>query len=219
MRTPVHVSPAPDSPAHHYDPYDRLAPFYDTMAAVMLLPFGGEGRVRRRGVQALDLQRRHHVLELGCGTGSMTRLLLQEGARVTAVDLAEPMIARAKKKAPNASFLRADILTLDLDEPVDRVLLTFVLHEMSAEIRAATLATARRHLGPEGRLVVLDFAGDAAWPVDLVFRAYLRLAEPEIATDVLGDTLVDEIAAAGFHVEHPRRLTLGTARILVAHPR
>ena len=28
------------TPEHHYDPYPRLAPIYDTMARTLLLPFG-----------------------------------------------------------------------------------------------------------------------------------------------------------------------------------
>lgn len=203
------------TPEHHYDPYDRLAPFYDWMARSLLLPFGGEDRFRQRVVDALALEPGHHVLELGCGTGAMTRRMLDRGARVTAVDLAEPMLERARARAPEASFVVHDVLTLDLGETVDAVLLAFVLHEMDADTRAGALATARRHLAPGGRLVVLEFADAAPFPIGPVFRAYLKVAEPELAREVLGSRLTDELADAGFAVDPPRWLAAGTARVLV----
>ena len=204
------------TPEHHYDPYDRLAPFYDWMARTMLIPFGGEHRFRERVVDALEIEPGTHVLELGCGTGAMTRRMLDRGARVTGIDLAEPMLERARRRAPEADLRRADLLELDLGEPVDRVLLSFVLHEMAEPIRRGALATAARHLADGGRLVVLEFADDAPFPIRPVFRAYLRVAEPELAGEVLGEALQREVEAAGFAIERRIPLAAGTTRVLIA---
>ena len=38
------------------------------------------------------------VLEIGCGTGKNTEWLLQKEAQVTAVDLSEEMLSKAKQK-------------------------------------------------------------------------------------------------------------------------
>ena len=52
-----------------------------------------------------------HCLEIGCGTGKNTVWLLEKAATVTAVDLSEEMLAKAKKKiaSPNVTFVQADI--------------------------------------------------------------------------------------------------------------
>ena len=203
---------------HHHDPYPWLAPYYDWMARVMLVPFGGERAFRRRALDALDVGPGTRVLELGCGTGSMTRDLLARGARVTAVDLSEPMLARARRKAPGARFVRRDILSWEGEGAHDRVLLSFVLHEMDREIRARALSVAGRALAEGGLLGVLDFAGSAPRPVDDVFRAYLRVAEPEVAADVL-EGLPAEVERGGFEIRRRLPLALGTARMLVARRR
>ncbi|HLO38009.1 MAG TPA: class I SAM-dependent methyltransferase, partial [Lacibacter sp.] len=52
-----------------------------------------------------------HCLEVGCGTGKNTVWLLEKAATVTAVDLSEEMLAKAKEKitSPNVTFVQADI--------------------------------------------------------------------------------------------------------------
>lgn len=52
-----------------------------------------------------------HCLEIGCGTGKNTVWLMQKAATVTAVDLSEEMLAKAKEKitSPNVMFVQADI--------------------------------------------------------------------------------------------------------------
>jgi ubiquinone/menaquinone biosynthesis C-methylase UbiE len=203
-------------PTHWYNPYDRLAPFYDWMARVMLVPFGGEPAFRRKVASLLSVSRGERVLELGCGTGAMTRELVSLGADVTAYDLSEAMLARARRRAPRATFVRGDILSVTETESFDRVLLCFVLHEMDEETRARTLGVARRALRPEGRLGILDFAGHAPAHVDRVFRRYLRLAEPEMAWEILDRGLDDELDRASFRVVTRTRLTLGTTEMILA---
>ncbi|QNA45307.1 class I SAM-dependent methyltransferase [Lacibacter sediminis] len=52
-----------------------------------------------------------HCLEIGCGTGKNTVWLMQKAATVTAADLSEEMLAKAKEKitSPNVMFVQADI--------------------------------------------------------------------------------------------------------------
>ncbi len=51
------------------------------------------------------------VLEIGCGTGKNTAWLLEKAKEVTAIDLSEKMLARAKEKisSTHVDFLQADI--------------------------------------------------------------------------------------------------------------
>ena len=50
-------------------------------------------------------------LEIGCGTGKNTVWLMEQAAFITAVDLSEAMLAKAKEKitANNVAFIQADI--------------------------------------------------------------------------------------------------------------
>src|SRR5687768_5573110 len=52
-----------------------------------------------------------HCLEIGCGTGKNTVWLMEKAATVTAVDLSEEMLTKAKEKitSSNVNFVQADI--------------------------------------------------------------------------------------------------------------
>jgi ubiquinone/menaquinone biosynthesis C-methylase UbiE len=53
------------------------------------------------------------VLEVGCGTGKNTQWLVEKAEHITAVDLSEEMLAKAKQKitAPYVQFQQTDITT------------------------------------------------------------------------------------------------------------
>jgi 2-polyprenyl-3-methyl-5-hydroxy-6-metoxy-1,4-benzoquinol methylase len=55
------------------------------------------------------------ILELGCATGWMSEQLAEFGP-VTALDLADDVIARAKQRAPHVHFLAGDVMKIDLQE-------------------------------------------------------------------------------------------------------
>ncbi|AXY74522.1 class I SAM-dependent methyltransferase [Paraflavitalea soli] len=54
-----------------------------------------------------------HYLEIGCGTGKNTEWLVTRAQAITAVDLSEAMLAKAKAKinSPTVQFIQADITT------------------------------------------------------------------------------------------------------------
>lgn len=67
-----------------------------------------EGLALRESLDKLDFQ---SCLEIGCGTGKNTAWLLERSTSVTAVDLSEEMLAKAKQKviSDRVTFLQADI--------------------------------------------------------------------------------------------------------------
>jgi ubiquinone/menaquinone biosynthesis C-methylase UbiE len=72
---------------------------------------------RTRDLEAVSLQQTlsdiqfDRCLEIGCGTGKNTQWLLTRARQVTAVDLSEEMLSRARQKidASNVEFKQADI--------------------------------------------------------------------------------------------------------------
>ncbi|TMV63011.1 class I SAM-dependent methyltransferase, partial [Thioclava sp. BHET1] len=95
------------------------------------------------------------ILDLGCGTGSLTVELTGEDRQVTGVDPAPAMldVARARDRDEAVRWLEGDARSLRLDEEFDLILLTghaFQVFLTEAE-RAAVLATIAAHLAPGGR--------------------------------------------------------------------
>ena len=55
---------------------------YDRINTALFLTVGGSRKVRAELVDALGVQGGSKVLELGCGTGQVTALLVEHGAEV-----------------------------------------------------------------------------------------------------------------------------------------
>ena len=85
---------------------------------------------------ALDLLARvpldtaSRVVDLGCGTGSMTAILKRRfaAADVLGVDGAETMLAKARAAAPDCAFAQADFGTWAPAVPVDLIFSNAALH-------------------------------------------------------------------------------------------
>ena len=108
------------------------------------------------------------VLDLGCGTGSLTALLAQAGHRVTGTDLSPEMIERARTKL-DAAGLRATFLVGDAaDPPGDPVDVVLARHLVWAlpDPRAA-LARWVSLVRPGGALVLVE----GRWSTDVGITA------------------------------------------------
>lgn len=107
------------------------------------------------------------VLELACGTGEVTNVLLSLGHEVTAIDFSEAMLAVARQKhAGNARvrFFLADAEnTMEPDDAYDAVVCRHLVWTLTDP--QAALVDWRRVLKPGGRLLVFD--GDWAKPTPL----------------------------------------------------
>lgn len=92
------------------------------------------------------------VLDAGCGSGRVTRLLLELTDDVVAVDGDGAMVEQARSGLPDAvPVLHQDLLGLALDEPVDVVFSCAVFHWITDH--ETLFARLRAALRPGGRLV------------------------------------------------------------------
>jgi trans-aconitate 2-methyltransferase len=103
----------------------------------------------------LDLRGDETVLDAGCGSGRVTKLLLERlpHGRVVAVDAAPSMAERARAELPSdrVTVVQADLAELVVEEHVDLVFSTAVFHWVPDHERL--FAHLRAALRPGGRLV------------------------------------------------------------------
>jgi len=109
-------------------------------------------------VDRLDPQPAERVLDLGCGTGQLTRTIADRGATVVGTDSAPDMVAGAREAHPDLSFVRADARELPFTASFDAVFSNAVLHWIDADDQDAVLAEGRRVLEPGDRFVA-EFGG------------------------------------------------------------
>jgi SAM-dependent methyltransferase len=96
------------------------------------------------------------LLHLGCG-GGHNDWTLKKHFRLTGADMSEDMLALAKRRNPEATYLTGDMRTLRLGESFDAVVMFDAIDYMLAEddLRAA-FQTAFLHVKPGGVFVTYE---------------------------------------------------------------
>jgi ubiquinone/menaquinone biosynthesis C-methylase UbiE len=178
---------------HHPDKYipalghDRLTPLYDPLLRWVMR----EERFKRRLIEQASVRGGHRVLDLGCGTGTLTIMVKQARPEAEVVGLDGDMkvlrIAREKADKAGVSLLLHQGMAYDIpyrDGCFDRVLSSMMLHHLTAEDKKRTLADVFRVLRGGGELHVVDFGP----PRNLYSRlaAFISARAEQVADNVRG---------------------------------
>lgn len=134
---------------------------------IWLVTLGRETRFREQLLMPARLRQGEDVLDVGCGTGSLAlvaKRMVGPDGRVHGIDASEPMIARAKSKAAKRAIdARFDVASADAlpfpDRAFDVALSAVMLHHLPKSTRALAVSEMRRVLKPDGRALLVDFAG------------------------------------------------------------
>ncbi len=110
------------------------------------------------------------ILEVGCGAGWFCGQLLPYG-RVTATDLADEVLARARRRLPDVTFVSGDFMTLPFEPESYDVIVTLEVLAHVADQRGFVSRLASL-LKPGGRLMM-------ATQNAFVLRRFNRVPPPE----------------------------------------
>lgn len=96
------------------------------------------------------------VLEVACGSGTLTATIAQTGAHVVGFDLSREMLALASERLPEIDFHYGDMRDFSLDEKFDLVICPFnsLLHLTAEEDVLAALRTFAQHCKPGGEILI-----------------------------------------------------------------
>ncbi|MFD5270578.1 class I SAM-dependent methyltransferase [Streptomyces sp. NPDC058335] len=150
------------------------------------------------------------LLDLGCGTGSLSLLAAERGHRVTGVDLSPAMIDRARTKLAgrDAVFLVGDATAPPVgEERFDTVLVRHVLWTLPDPGRA--LRHWRDLLRPGGRLVLVEGVWGTVSPVGIPADRLTALLTP-LAGHTRVERLSDDPRLWGRAVEDERYAVVAT---------
>jgi SAM-dependent methyltransferase len=135
--------------------YDAEAARWARSEKVLLSDFTARPLV----VDALMPLSGRHVLDLGCGEGYVSRLVMQAGAAsVFGVDISAEMVERARQATPDSSPMQ--FATGNLSQPMalsrqhyDRIMAVFLFNYITIAEMTDVLRLARKLLVPGGRFV------------------------------------------------------------------
>ena len=101
--------------------FDRIAEQYDAFYP----DFGAEDELNEF---MSSIKPRGHILDVGCGTGRVTRTLVDSGFRVTGIEISQKMLDLAKQQVPEATFEIGDMASLEYDDgSFDAIISTYAV--------------------------------------------------------------------------------------------
>ncbi len=177
---------------------DRLTPLFDPLIRWSMR----ELELKRRLIKQARIEAGHRVLDLGCGTATLTILIKQRypTAEVVGLDGDPKILAIAEAKAAHAGVQ----LTLDHglafelpypDQSFDRVVSSLVIHHLTTANKRRTFKEIYRILRPGGELHLLDFGRPYSLYTSIVSLLTRRL---EQAADNVQGLLPGMMREAGF---------------------
>ena len=178
--------------------FRSLTPFYDPF-----LKWGMREEIfKRHLIQQAQIQPGMRVLDLGCGTGTLTILIKQSHPEADVIgldgDLVVLDIARSKANQVEVNITLDEGMAYQLpypDNSFDRVLSSLVIHHLTTENKQRAMYEIYRVLRPGGELHVADFGKPRRFYARFIALVMGRLEE---AADNIRGLLPGMIRSAGF---------------------
>ncbi len=173
-----------------------LTPLYDPLLKWVMR----EETFKRKLIQHANIQPHMKVLDLGCGTGTLTVMLkrAQPEAHITGVDGDPEVLEIAREKSRGLDVQWDEGLASSLpypDSAFDRVVTSLVIHHLVTDDKREAFKEIFRVLKPRGELSILDFGAPHS-SLTRFMTTYMRRLEE--TSDNFDGLIPRFVAEAGF---------------------
>ncbi|MFN2304010.1 MAG: class I SAM-dependent DNA methyltransferase [Anaerolineales bacterium] len=187
--------------------FDHWSEYYNqSVLDNMQFPFQGYDKVLATIVEQAEIKSSHVVLDVGIGTGNLTRLLPLPSEQIWGVDFSVRMLDKARESLPGIHLLKIDLLNRDWFEkiigPFDRILSSYTLHEFKDEIKCSILSNLVEKLSEKDSKVII---GDISFPDEVSFNKahqFLKGRWDEDEYYWCAETMINLLEQEGFIVEY-----------------
>jgi demethylmenaquinone methyltransferase/2-methoxy-6-polyprenyl-1,4-benzoquinol methylase len=183
---------------------------YDGISNVAAIAVGGASRFRRLALLGLSIDRHTKILDLCCGSGQVTGILLEYSDDVTGLDVSPLSLSRAQRNVPQAKYVEALAEEMPFgDAQFELVHTSAAMHEMTRSQLQQIFAQVYRVLKPGGIFTFVDFHR----PTNPLFipglTIFFWLFETESAWQLIATDLVQMLQEAGFSIDTTPSLHAG----------
>ncbi len=195
----------------------RYSWFYDSIARLAAVSVGGERRFRQLALEGVAIAPEMRVLDLCCGSGQATWMLVQHSHHVTGLDASPKAIQRAKHRVPQAEYVEAFAEAMPFSDcQFDLVHTSAALHEMKPAQLQQILQEVRRVLKPGGVFALVDFHAPTNPLFVPAIAVFLLLFETETAWALLRMDLAASLGDAGFRIVRHTFYAGGSLQVIQA---
>lgn len=188
---------------------------YDAIARVAALSVGGEGRFRTLALQGLTIHPETKILDLCCGSGQATGVLVKYSQNVTGLDASPLSLKRALQNVPQAEYVEAFAEKIPFpDNSFDLVHTSAALHEMEPMQLGQIIKEVYRVLKPGGIFTLVDFHAPSNWLFLPGIYLFLFLFETDTAWQLLKTDLVGLLEERGFKLQNRAFYAGGSLQVI-----
>jgi ubiquinone/menaquinone biosynthesis C-methylase UbiE len=203
---------------------------YDGFSRLAAVSVGGEARFRQLALEGLTLHPEMQVLDLCCGSGQATQVLVDrltqtyppqihfQRPQIIGLDASPRSLKRARQNVPMAEFVEGWAEELPFpDQQFDLVHTSVALHEMEPEPLRQIFQEVYRVLKPGGIFAFVDFHQ----PTNPLFvpglSLFLLLFETETAWHFIATDLVKLLNETGFGLSQQLLYAGGSLQVVQSH--
>ena len=125
-------------------------------------PFAGYKDVLNTIYNIIHRKEKAKVLDIGFGTGVLTKKLYDDGYEIYGIDFSERMLEISKEKMPLAKLVQYDFsrgLPKELENiQFDYIISTYAMHHLEDEDKIKFINKLEEYLSRDGRIIIGDIA-------------------------------------------------------------
>lgn len=125
-------------------------------------PFAGYKDVLNTIYNIVHKREKAKILDIGFGTGILTKKLYDDGYEIYGIDFSQKMIEIAKEKMPFASLIKYDFakgLPEEIkDNSFDYIISTYAMHHLKDEEKNEFIEKLESYLNKDGKIIIGDIA-------------------------------------------------------------
>lgn len=144
--------------------FDNWAGEYDESISSLSqgYPFEGYYEVLSFVNRCVNLSRGIRILDIGVGTGLLTKELYNKGAEIYGIDFSSKMLELARRNMPNGQFLCHDFtngLPIELQHiKFNYIISSYAIHHLDDNKKVDFIAQLKDSLNENGKIIITDIA-------------------------------------------------------------